>query len=251
MKQYAVVGLIMLACFLPVRLFFYTYVSQWWLGNLGVMSIIAVVMFILVEKNKLGWFGDWFKNRVRRLVFSRIIWVVIFSGLFSICLYGFFLYSIDLVTSGNNDEAIQFMTAMLVINQTDGSIFDDIHDLKDLGLYPSNSTIETFRAGLFDGTNSTKDRMALLVHDDNIWHTVSLLLGVTVHEYNEKTGAWGSHFLTVFIIEEIEALGLLLFYRKFYFKKVGVSWHSLGYPKKIKKFVRWYNQKPKAKVEVY
>ena len=140
---------------------------------------------------------DVFKNRIRRLVFSRIIWVVIFSGLFSIALYGTFLYFIDLVTSGDNDEEIQFMTAMLVVNQTDGSIFDDVHDLKELGLYPSNSTLDYFRAGLFDGTNSTQDRIKEAVNEDNMWHFVDLMLAVTIYEYNEKTGAFASHFLTV------------------------------------------------------
>ena len=184
-------------------------------------------------------------------MFSRIIWVVVWSGLFSITLYGFFLYEIDLVTSGNNDEDIQFMMALITVNHTDGTILPDVHELKELGLYPSNSTIDSFRAGLFDGTNSTKDRITELVSDDNIWHTLSLLVGVTIHEFNEDTGAWGSHFLTVLMIEEIEALGLLLFYRKFYFKRVGVSWQSIGLPKKTKKFVRWYNKKPHNKSEVY
>ena len=251
MKQYLVVMLVTLAVFLPVRLFFYTYVSQSWLGNLGVMSVIAVVLFILIEKNKLGWFGVYFKNRVRRLVFSRIIWVVVVTSIATIIMYSSVLFAIDLVTSGNNDEEIQFMTAMLVINHTDGTILPDTLELKDLGLYPNNSTLETVRTGLLDGTNSTKTKWVELLNDENFARTLTLLVAVTIHEWNENTGAWGPHFMTVIVIEEIEALGLLVFYRKFYFKKVGVSWQSLGFPKNTKQMVRLYNKKPQKKSEVY
>ncbi len=240
-----------MATFLPVRLFFYTYVSQWWLGNLGVMSVIAFTLVFLIHKNKLGWFGIYFKNRVRHLVFGRILWVIVFMGIWSIGFNSVLLMQIDKVQSGDNQEEIEFYMALLVVNQTDGTVFDDIHDLKELGLYPSNSTLDSFTTGLFDGTNSTQDRITESVNEDNIWHFIDLMLAVTIHEYNEKTGAWGSHFLTVFIIEEIEGLGLLVFYRIFYFNKVGVSWQSLGLPKNIKKFVRWYNKKPTKKSEVY
>ena len=250
-KQFSIVALVLLATFLPVRLFFYTYVSQYWLGNLGVMTVIALTLVLLVHKNKLGWFGIYFKNRVRHLVFGRVIWLVVFFALWSIAFNAFLLIEIDKVQSGDNKDEIDFFLAILVVNQTDGTVFDDVHDLKELGLYPSNSTINEFRTGLFDGTNSTLDKINESVNEDNIIHFVDLMLAVTIYEYNEKTGAFASHFLTVFLIEEIEGLGLLVFYRIFYFKRVGVTWQTIGLPKNIKKFVRWYNKNPSKKSEVY
>ena len=250
MKQYLVVGLIMLAVFLPVRLVFYNYVSHSVWGNLGVMSAIAIVMFILIEKNKLGWFGRYFKNRVRRLVFHRIVWLVIFINVSTILMYGYFLVQIDKVESEQYKEEIDFFMALLIVNQTDGTLLPDSHDLKEMGLYPSEQSLNNFINGLED--NSTQDRIiATVSSDEGVWHLVDLMLAVTIYEMNQDTGAWGSHFITVIIVEELEALALLFFYRKVYFKKGGASWQSLGFPKKTKQFVRWYNKPPKQKQEVY
>ncbi len=251
MKQYFVVGLIMMAIFLPVRLIFYSYVTHGVASNLGVMSAIAIAMFILIEKDKLGWFGIYFKNRIRRLIFHRVIWVVVFFNILTIVIYGSFLIQIDKVESGQNKEEIDFYMAVLILNHTDGTLLPDHHDLKDIGLYPSESAIESFRAGLAD--NSTQDRMVATFSDDNVWHFVDLMLAVTLYEYNENTDAWLSHFVTVIVVQEIEALWLLFFYRKVYFKKTGLTWHKdLGiYPKKVKAMVKEYNKPLQKKFEVY
>ena len=68
-KQYLIVIAVMSGVFLPVRLVYYTYVTHHVGLNLGLMSAIAVGMYVLVHYNKLGIFGIYFKNRIRRIVF--------------------------------------------------------------------------------------------------------------------------------------------------------------------------------------
>ena len=76
---------------------------------------------------------------------------------------------------------------------------------------------------------------------------------ITLYLLNLQFGAWGSHFITVFVLEEIEAILLLIFYRKAYFQKTGIDWkliygfnsrtkmrkmsfkHSKGFPHNMKK----------------
>ncbi len=43
--------------FLPVRLFFSAYISEDWIGSLGIMSALAILLVVLFKFKKLGWFG--------------------------------------------------------------------------------------------------------------------------------------------------------------------------------------------------
>lgn len=255
-KQYIVVALVMLAIFMPVRLIFYTYVTTSWLGNLGVMSVIAIALFILIEKNKLGWFGRYFKNRVRRLVFHRVIWLVVFFSVSTILFYSFFLYEIDKVESGyfgvGSDSDIELMTSLLVYNAVEQNDYGLLDELHTYGLYPSDGAMFSYGAGL-NPQNDTKNRIIDFVSKDDGRYAMDLIMSMMLYEMNLQSGAWGSHFITVIVVEELESLWLLFFYRKMYFNKAGLTWHKdLGfYPKNVKKMVRWYNKKPTKKSEVY
>ena len=57
--------------FLPVRWFFYGYVTHHVLPNLGMVTLIAVVVFLLVRSGKLGFVGRAFKRQMIRFVASR------------------------------------------------------------------------------------------------------------------------------------------------------------------------------------
>ncbi len=43
--------------FLPIRMIFVTYVSDGWLGSVGLLSIFALVFIYLTGKHKLGHLG--------------------------------------------------------------------------------------------------------------------------------------------------------------------------------------------------
>ena len=77
---------------------------------------------------------------------------------------------------------------------------------------------------------------------------MDVLFSIVLYIVNIEYGAWGSHFITVFMLEEIEAVALLFFYRKMYFKQVGVSWQSLGYSKHIRDFSRATHKYSKTKL---
>ena len=217
-KQNIVVALVMVSVFLPVRLFFYNYVTTNWLGNLGIISAIAIVMFVLIEKDKLGWFGLYFKNRIRRIVFHRIIWVIVISDILIIAMYGFLLWEIDKIESNYFGSDLEFVLSML--------IYDDLHDsfVQDIykqGLMPSDEALYDYGSGL-NHQNTTQNRLDEIISVNNGAYFVDMIFSIMIYSLNQDSDAWGSHFLTVIVVEKLEALWLLAFYRKAYFKKVGL-----------------------------
>ena len=49
---------------LPARLLFVEYVSDDWLGSVGVISIISISIIILAKKEKLGFFGPILERQI-------------------------------------------------------------------------------------------------------------------------------------------------------------------------------------------
>ena len=56
-KESLIVFGFMSVVLMPVRLLFFTYVSEYWIGNLGVLSLIVIVILYLSYKQKLGYVG--------------------------------------------------------------------------------------------------------------------------------------------------------------------------------------------------
>src|SRR3990167_8438 len=79
--------------FLPARLLFYNYVSDYWLGSFGLITGILLTMMYLEKKNKLGYLGKIVNRQI--LSFSKgkygifaIIILIFYIYLFSLYIYG-------------------------------------------------------------------------------------------------------------------------------------------------------------------
>jgi len=68
LKEKIIVLGVTVGLFFPVRIFFSVYVSEHWLGSLGVMSALAILLVVLIKKKKLGWFGIIFEKQMRKTV---------------------------------------------------------------------------------------------------------------------------------------------------------------------------------------
>lgn len=259
----------MLAVFLPVRLLFYTYVSHNWLGNLGIMSIIAIAMFILVQKNKLGWFGRYFKNRIRRLVFHRIIWLPIFSSLFAIIIYGFILYEINKAEFEYEEIRNQIFASTIYFdvkantNENTTSVNylvyvpldkQPLQPMTFTNLIVKNNIYPPDEVMIWYGNldkNETQDWFDEIFNDDSN-QMVEVVGSIMIYLINLEYGAWGSHFLTVIVLEETEAIILLIFYRRAYFHRVGTDWklvYGFSSRSKMKKMGYRKSKTPTANVK--
>jgi len=257
----------MAIAFLPVRLFFYIYVTPNWIGNLGMMSLIAILMFYLTKNNKLGKFGIYFTNRIRRFTQNKIFWFAFISPLVTIGFYVWALYEIDFVADEYKDERDNFMASLIyglsASNHTDlfykDNIFSNVNtsfvpekykalvpmfagnnlvrNFQEYGLYPPPELMIKF--GRMNATERLESFENVIPKSPNIieqFYVLKFLIGNGMYYLNEITGKWASHIISVWIMAEGEVILLLFFYRKFYKEVKGITWNSLGFSKNVRRY---------------
>jgi len=182
--------------FLPVRLFFYTYVSTWWLGSFGLISAIMISLLYFSNKGKLGWLGRIVNKQVTRLSKGK-------AGIGAICVSIFLLISFGNMLYGmsNPPEPVvqQFKDALRDEGVTDLDSYTE--KAKDVRLDWLELILGTL-AVLFIMVVPTEPGYALF----------SII--------NGWSQGWMAHFMTVILVQEIEVLGLVIYFRYFYKPKV-------------------------------
>lgn len=263
-RQYLIVTVVMSIAFLPVRLLFWTYISHNWLGNLGMMSIIGLTMFALVKKNKLGNFGIYFTNRIRRFIYHRLFFMVLLTPLYTVVFLLFALWAIDRGEFLYEHER-EYILGIIVYetihsNNTNSKIFPDdlvvnydlpipkstltktnmpfkantiIGMLKEYDLYPKPETMSDLEKSLrtcniVKSKSCVSSKIDELIGKRNQFEIADMMISITAYVLNQMSGAWASHFLIVSLIGDFEFVGLLILYRKIYFEKIGFAWvHDL------------------------
>lgn len=173
------------AVFLPIRLFVSQYISDHWLGNLGIATLISLTLIMLVKKNKLGRFGIVFRNQISKALWGRSAKFVIVALVFFTFYFG---TTILLIDRGNTiylaDKEILFQ-----------NIANGVVDEKGLSLNgPHVNTI----IGL-----------AQIQYLDYLLSLSYAILNDTTH------GVLANLHLILFV-EQIEVLGLFWFYKKMF-----------------------------------
>jgi len=183
LKEKLVVLGFTLAIFLPIRLLAGQFFLDNWFGMLGVASAISISLIILVKREKLGKFGHIFKRQMAKSLWGRpakfiIIMLVLFSAYFGI--------TILLVERGNE-------------------------------LYSHDKQIieENFAKNRFD-----KETLSRLIgpqiQDTMVISQIQYLeyfLAISYAMLNDTTNGWLVNMHMILLIEQIEAFGLLWFYR--------------------------------------
>jgi len=178
--------------FLPTRLFFYTYVSQVWIGSFGLITSIMIIMMVLARKGKLGKVGT-IVNR-QMMSFSKGKF-----GKFAMIQTIFFIYIFALAIYGIENPPVEMKEQIIGTLAAEG-----IDDLES-SLAGSENLVWTGPAAVLGPL------FALLVI------LVPNTLGFSMYSIiNDFTDGWLLHFITVFMIEHLEILGLVIYFRYFY-----------------------------------
>jgi len=186
------VGLILLFVLLPIRLAFVHFVADDWLGSFGVVTAFSVTILYLAKKDKLGWFGRAFIRQMYKIhrgwrkyfVYSQLVLGLIF---FSLTIYG--------IEYGNAN----FQDEKRIVLET-----IDVYNLDDF-LKKDDFKIQDLPVGIF-----LLGYVVLFRFD---------IFAIVISSVNEITEGWTLHFATVFIVEEIELIGILILTR-FTIKKI-------------------------------
>ena len=175
--------------FLPIRLLFTYFVSDSWLGSLGAMSAFAVLLVFLIKKEKLGKLGKMFERQMKKTLVGKTGKYIIGFALFFLCYFGAALIFID---RGNT------------IYEEDKEIFF-LAIIKESGYNIENiSTYQLLGPAIIENTNS--ESLQSIIKLDYIFSIAYAVM-------NDMSEGWLSHFVMVMFVEQIELIGLLLFFR--------------------------------------
>ncbi len=175
--------------FLPVRLLFYTYVSQYWLGSVGLVSMLAIIMIVLTKKNKLGWFGQMFVKQMAKTMRGKAGKIAICFSLIFVVYFG---GTLVLIERGNT----------IYLNEKE-AIFSILYSSKAI---PVNNSPYTDRIILDNERQLVLGTTSLSYFDKIASMTYAIL--------NDLTGGWLVHLHTILLAEQFEVLGILIFFRR-------------------------------------
>ena len=178
--------------FLPVRLFLSTQISDDWIGSLGIMSAIAIVFVVLIKRKKLGWFGVIFEKQMRKTVGGKTGKYLIGFALFFLVYFGATLMFIDRGNTIYEEDAQIFYLAIM---EKGGLNMNDLSTYELLGPQLANH----------------RDSQSF-----NMISSIDYMFSISYAVMNDMSNGWLEHLLLIMSVEQIELIGLLIFYRNLF-----------------------------------
>lgn len=191
-KEFMIVAIVMTGILLPVRLLFVEYVSNSTWGSLGIISLISVIIVILVKKKKLGYFGRIFERQMLRLTTGKKRIFVATMMTISLLYFSYSVYTIDLANNYYPDE---MALALIEVQKEFGVDFANSDTIENV--------IEPLQADKIVG--GMDDYLGALLYDFKI-------IAITQGVVNELSDGMILHFHLVFLVEQIELMGVYIFY---------------------------------------
>jgi len=184
--------------FLPVRLLFYSFVSQYWIGSFGLITGIMLSLIYFSNKGKLGKIGYIINKQVMSFSKGKLGNFVLFQTIFFLYFFGLAIYGIETAPEETKNQIVSVLAK------------EGIEDLEDISK-PSNLQFE-------GGLGYLGVFFALIV-----LFTPSKLGASLYSIMNDFTNNWLLHFATVYFVESLEILGLIMYFRYFYKQKKDFS----------------------------
>jgi len=194
MKESIIVFGVLTGILLPVRLVFVEYFSDDWFGSFGLISIISIAIVILARKQKLGKFGKMFENQMLKIhQGKRRIIVYTFASIIVLYL-SISIYSIN---EGNSTYLEEKNQLMQEFKEKDINLQNMIEKMPKISPERFMEGITTY---VFSWIENFKD--------------IAIVNAIN----NDYADGYILHFHTVFLVEQLEVIGILIFYR-FYITK--------------------------------
>lgn len=187
-KEKIIFFIVSILIFLPVRFLFFTFVSDWWVGSFGAISIVMIVLLLLTKKDKLGWLGRLWKRQIVRISKGKLGLLGMIHSVFFII----FLSSIVIVTDTFQDTSNEEFAREMMAEK----------GVTDLTGFASH-TITADHSQLLNAT-----AWGEVNPDDFI-----IALTGTYAVLDDFTYGFHQHFSIVLLIEEIEILGFVIYFR--------------------------------------
>ena len=192
LKEKIIVLGVTVGLFFPLRIFFSVYVSDHWIGSLGIMSAVAILLVVLIKKKKLGWFGIIFEKQMRKTVGGKTGKYLIGFAIFFLIYFGATLFFID---RGNNIYADDKKIFYLAIMEKGG------YNINDLSSYELIGPKLIFQKDL---------------QNFEVLGNIDYMFSIAYAVMNDMSNGWLEHVVVVMCVEQIELIGILFFYRNIF-----------------------------------
>ena len=186
---------IMAGILLPARLLFVEFVSDDWLGSVGIISAISIAIVILAKKEKLGFFGPMFERQLYKFQNGKRGIILFGESVFLLLILGSMILAIEMGNTVYSDYKTNNIRNVS-IPQTEEQMIHQVKELK----------VEEWFTGF------VMIPVAFL--------TEFPLMSATMASIDETVDGWLMHFYTVGFIEYVELLGILVFYKISFRKKI-------------------------------
>ena len=192
LKEKIIVLGVTVGLFFPLRIFFSIYVSDHWVGSLGIMSAVAILLVVLRKKKKLGWFGIIFEKQIRKTVGGKTGKYLIGLAIFFLIYFGATLFFID---RGNNIYVEDKNIFYLAIMKEGG------YNINDLSSYELIGPKLIFQKDL---------------QNFEVLGNIDYMFSIAYAVMNDMSNGWLEHVVVVMCVEQIELIGILFFYRNIF-----------------------------------
>ena len=172
--------------FLPVRMFFYAFLSSHWIGSLGMISSIMLLLTFLAHKQRLGWFGEIFITQITKTMKGK-------SGL---------------VTMGISLVMMAYLGSTLVWIERGDTIYSDEKTVISQMIFSKHDPSQVQIRGMDYKMQVQKDSPFFL------FSRFDQVMSMTYAIMNDRMGGWLVNLDTVLLVEQFEVLGMIFFYRK-------------------------------------
>jgi hypothetical protein len=190
-EKFIVIG-VTVGIFFPIRIFFSLYVSDNWVWSIGTMTAFAVLLVVLIKKNKLGWFGKIFEKQMRKIMGGKTGKYLIGFAIFFLVYFGATLFFIDRGdTVFSEDKEIFYLAIM----EKGG------YNINDLSSYELIGPQLAYYKGL-------QNFQALA--------SIDYMFSIAYAVMNDMSGGWLEHIVMVMFVEQIELIGILFLYRNMF-----------------------------------
>lgn len=183
------VAIVLLLVLLPVRVLFVRYLSNDWLGSFGVITTISVLIIYLARKNKLGWFGRAFHRQMFRIHHGKRRYFVYTQLVLGTIFFSLTIHAINLGDQLYEEEKSDLLTEL---------------DIKSIEDFIEKSGKEEVTPEIFAKALFVLIYIIIFRFD---------VFAIMISSINDVFDGYVLHFSTVFLVEEIELIGIAILTR--------------------------------------
>ncbi|MBC8515736.1 MAG: hypothetical protein ISR81_04040 [Nitrosopumilus sp.] len=171
---------------LPARLLFTEFVSDDWLGSLGVISALSLAVIVLAKKNKLGFFGPMLERQIFKFQKGKRGILIFAESAVLLVILGTMIFAIDNGHSIHAEQKMEYVS---------DSAFSQTHVVESAkNMTPSDWAFGAVMAPVGFITAFPQMSAAMASIDDQM-------------------DGWLMHFYTVGFVEYLELVGILIYYK--------------------------------------